>query len=63
MDMTTYARFPGDTRWDNDNISTSQSLLQAVIGREVTLDLCGGCDVGEICSDTWGVDDIVKAQL
>jgi hypothetical protein len=64
---------PWDTSGDDDELSTSQSLLDAIIVSQdpckaksyslillVTLDNRVGVDVGDISSDTWGTSDIVE---
>jgi len=64
---------PWDTSGDDDELSTSQSLLDASIVSRVsseatsnslilleTLDNRVGVDVGDISSDTWGTSDIVE---
>lgn len=59
----TYARLPGNTRGDDDNLCASKGLLEAIIGGQVTDHLGGGRDVRQIGSNTGSVDDIEEAQL
>lgn len=59
----THSGLSWHTSRDNDNISASQSLLETIIRGEVSLDLCGRGDVGQVRSDTRGVDDIEEAEL
>ena len=59
----THSGLPGDTSGDDNDVSTSESLLETVIGREVAHDLCGRGDVREIGSNSGGVDDIVERKL
>ena len=60
---TTYPRFPRNSGGDNDDVGTSKSLLEPIIGREVADDLSRSGNVGEVGCDSRSVDDIVKAQL
>ena len=63
LSCETYSWFPRYTGGDNNDIGTSQGLLETVIGGQVTSNLGGSGDVGEIGGDTGGVDNIEKAQL
>ena len=63
VERLTHSGLSWHTSGDNDNISTSQGLLETIIRGEVSLDLCGGGDVGQVRSDTRGVDDIEETEL
>jgi hypothetical protein len=60
---STHSRLPGHTSRNNNNICTLQGLCEAVIGRQIALNLGGRSDVREIGSDTGGVDNIEKTEL
>jgi hypothetical protein len=59
----TYSWLSWDTGGNNDNIGTSESLGQSIIRGKVSDYLGRGRDVGQICSDTGRVDDIVQTEL
>ncbi len=59
----TYSRFPWYTSRNDDDISASQSLLQAVIRGQVSLNFGRGGDMRKVGSDTGGVDNIEKPKL
>ncbi len=61
--MHTHTGLPGDSSRNNDNISTSQDLLQAFVRGKVPDDLCGCRDVRQISRHTGSVYDIVQPQL
>jgi hypothetical protein len=63
MKKNTDTRLPGNTSGDHDNVSTSQGLLKTIVSRQVTLDFSRGRDVRNICSDSWGVNNIIEAEL
>ena len=44
----TYSGLPWDTSRDDDEVSSSQSLLQAIIRRKIAFDFSRGRDVREI---------------
>lgn len=61
--MGTHPGLPGDTSGNDNDVSTSKSLLETIVRREEACDLGRGGDVGKIGSDTRCVDDIIEAQL
>lgn len=60
---STHPRLPGNASRNDDNIGTLQGLCEAVISRQIALNLSGSSDVREIGSDTGGVDNIEKTEL
>ena len=62
-EVNTYSWLSWDTGGDNDNVSAGEDLLEAIVGREVSLDPRGRCNVREIGGDSGGVHDIEEAQL
>lgn len=52
-----------NTSRDEDQISTRKRLLHAIVVWEVTIDLRHGRDVGQVCRNTWSVDDIVEGEV
>lgn len=52
-----------DSSRNDHDVRPGQRLLHAIVGWEVAVDLRDGRDVGEICGDTGGVDDIVEAKV
>ncbi len=59
----THSRFSRNTSRDDYDVCASQSLCQAVIWSKVTRYLGGGGNMGEISSNTRGVDNIEKTKL
>jgi hypothetical protein len=59
----THSWLTGYASRDDDDISTLEGLCKTFIWWEVSLDLSGGCDVREVCSDARCVDDIKEAEL
>ena len=58
------ARRPtGKAGGDHDDVGVLEGSLEAVVGGEVAGGDGGGGDVGEILSNTGGVDDIVQGEL
>ena len=59
----TYSWFPRDTRRDDNDFSSRQSLLETIVGGKVARNLCRRGDVREIGRHTGSVHDIIEAQL
>ena len=49
--------------WDDDNVSSRERLLHAIVFGEVSVDLRHGGDVGQVGGDTGGVDDVVEREV
>lgn len=58
-----YAGLPRYTSGDDDDLRTSESLLEAIAWGQESGDFGRGVDVREIGSDTRGVDDIEEPEL
>lgn len=56
-------RLTGNASGDDNNVSASEGLLEAIVGREEALDLGDGGDVGKIGGHAGGVDDVVEGKL
>ena len=63
MKQATHSGLPWYTSRDDDDVSTLQGLCKTIIGRQVSLNLGWGRDMGEIGSNSRGVDDIVETKL
>ena len=48
---------------DDDNVSSCECLLHAIVFGEVSVNLRHGGDVGQVGGDTGGVDDIVEREV
>ena len=56
-------RLTGNASGDDNDVSASESLLEAIVGRKEALDLGDGGDVGEVGGHAGSVDDIVEGEL
>ena len=62
-EVNTYSWLSWDTSGDNNNVCASEDLLEALVGREVSLDPRGRRDVREIGRDAGRVHDIIESEL
>lgn len=53
-----YTDLTWDTGWDDDNVGTSQCVLEAIIGWKVTFDDRWGVDVRDISCNSWSVNSV-----
>ena len=56
-------RLTGNASGDDNDVSASEGLLEAIVGREEALDLGDGGDVGKVGGHAGGVDDVVEGKL
>jgi hypothetical protein len=56
-------RLTGNASGNDDDVSASEGLLEAVVGGKEALDLGDGGDVGKVGGHARGVDDIVEGEL
>lgn len=56
-------KLTGNASGDDNDVSASEGLLEAIVGREEALDLGDGGDVGKVGGHTGGVDDIVEGEV
>jgi hypothetical protein len=61
--VTGHAGLARNTSRDEDNLSTSQALLERSITLVVASDGALSVDVADIGGDTWGAPDIVESEL
>jgi hypothetical protein len=53
----------GNASGDDDDVSASEGLLEAIVGGKEALDLGDGGDVGKVGGHAGSVDDIVEGEL
>jgi hypothetical protein len=63
MKRQTHAWFARNAGGNDNEVRACEGLGEATVGWEVALDDRGRVDVGEIGSDTWGVDYIKEGEL
>ena len=56
-------RLTGNACGNDNYVSASEGLLEAIVGGKEALDLGDGGDVRKVGSHTGGVDDIVEGEL
>ena len=56
-------RLTGNASGDDDDVSASEGVLEAIVGGKEALDLGDGGDVRKVGGHTRGVDDIVEGEL
>jgi hypothetical protein len=56
-------RLTGNASGDDNDVSASEGLLHAIVGRKEALDLGDGGDVRKVGGHAGGVDDIVEGEL
>lgn len=59
----TYSWFPGHTCGNNNDLCAGESVLEAIVGREIAVDSGRSVDVGDIGRYSGSVDDIVQSKL
>ena len=56
-------RLTGNAGGDDNNVSASEGLLEAIVGGKEALNLGDGGDVRKVGGHAGGVDDIVEGEL
>lgn len=61
--MKTHSGLSWDTGGDDNDVGAGEDLLEAIVGREVSLDPRGRRDVRKIGGDAGSVHDIIEPEL